>query len=67
MFLAEPADIAVPGKPKPASKQPKKCDRCERLETFKSDLKLNANQEAAWTEWVGKIKGDRRLGGETQK
>ena len=62
--LAVPADAAVPGKPEPASEQPKKCDRWEgkekRLETLKSDLKLNANQEAAWTEWVGKIKGDHK-------
>lgn len=60
--LAEPVDTAAPGKPKPAREEPKKCDRCEgeekRLETLKSDLKLNANQEAAWTEWVGKMKGD---------
>ena len=60
--LAEPADTAALIKPKPASEEPKKCDRTEekeqRLETLKSDLKLNANQEAAWAEWVGKIKGD---------
>ena len=60
--LAEPLNAAVLGKPKPVNEQPKKCDRWEgeekRLETLKSDLKLNANQEAAWTEWVGKIKGD---------
>jgi len=60
--LAEPANDTTLGKPKPASEQPKKCDRWEgeenRLETLKSNLKLNANQEAAWTEWVGKIKGD---------
>jgi len=59
---AEPADAAALGKPKSDSEQPKKCDRWEgeekRLETLKSDLKLNANQEAAWTEWVSKIKGD---------
>ena len=62
--LAEPADATVLGKPKPASEEPKKCDRWEGkekcLETLKSDLKLNANQEAAWTEWVGKIKEDRK-------
>ena len=58
--LAEPADAAALVKPKPASEEPKKCDRWEgrekRLEALKTDLKLNANQEAAWTEWVGKIK-----------
>jgi protein CpxP len=62
--LAVPADATVPGKPQPASEQPKKCDRWKekekRLETLKSDLKLKANQEAAWTEWVGKIKGDHK-------
>jgi len=60
--LAEPADAAALVKAKPASEEPKKCDRWEgkekRLEALKSDLKLNASQEAAWTEWVGKIKGD---------
>jgi periplasmic protein CpxP/Spy len=60
--FAEPADAAALGKPKSSSEQPKKCDRWEgkeqNLETLKSDLKLNANQEAAWTEWAGKIKGD---------
>ena len=61
--LSEPADPAVPGQPKPAGQEPKKCDRWEErqekhLETLKSDLKLNANQEAAWAEWVGKINGD---------
>ena len=62
--LAEPADAAALAKPKPASEEPKKCDRWEgrekRLEALKTDLKLNANQEAAWTEWVGKIKGDHK-------
>lgn len=60
--LAEPADTAAFGNTKPSSEQPKKCDRWEgeekHLETLKSDLKLNATQEAAWTEWAGKIKGD---------
>jgi len=60
--LAEPAAVAAIGKPAVASEQPKKCDRWEgeekRLETLKSDLKLNPNQEAAWAEWAGKIKGD---------
>ena len=60
--LAEPADATALVKAKPASEEPKKCDRWEekekRLETLKSDLKLNASQEASWTEWVGKIKGD---------
>lgn len=63
--LAEPADAAAaPGKPAFASGEPKKCDRWEgkenRLETLKSALKLTASQEAAWTEWVGKVKGDRQ-------
>lgn len=38
-------------------------DRAEavekRLETLHKDLKLNASQEAAWTEWSGKIKAGR--------
>ena len=62
--LAEPADAAALGKPKPASEEPKKCDRWDEkekhLEALKSDLKLNANQEAAWTEWAGKMKEDRK-------
>ena len=61
-IFAEPFDAAILGKPKPANEQPKKCDRWEgeekRLETLKSDLKLKPDQEAAWTEWAGKIKGD---------
>jgi len=61
--LAEaPTDAATAGKQEPASGEPKKCDRWEgkekRLESLKADLKLNAGQEAAWTEWAGKIKGD---------
>ena len=63
--LAEPADATTLVKPKPASEEPKKCDRWEekekRLETLKSDLKLNASQETAWTEWVSKIKGDHKI------
>lgn len=55
---AEPANT-------PASNQsasaPKKCDRKagkeKCLETLKSDLKLNENQAAAWTDWADKIKG----------
>ena len=63
--LAEPTEApTAPGKQDPASGEPKKCDRWEekekRLEALKSDLKLTANQEAAWSEWVGKIKGDRK-------
>ncbi len=63
--LAEPAGTsAAPDKQEPSSGEPKKCDRWEekekRLETLKADLKLNSNQEAAWTEWVGKIKGNRK-------
>ena len=61
--LAEPGDDApAPGKQGPASGGPKKCDRWEekakRLETLKSDLKLTASQEAGWTEWTDKMKGD---------
>ncbi len=60
--LAEPAGVAALDKPKTGSVEPKKCDRWEgkekRLEMLKSDLKLNANQETAWTEWVSKIKDD---------
>lgn len=60
--LAEPLNATVPGKLKPVNEQLKKCDRWEgeekRLETLKSDLKLKPDQEAAWTEWAGKIKGD---------
>ena len=69
--LADPADTAALVNPKPASEEPKKCDRWEgkekRLEALKFDLKLNANQEAAWTEWVGKIKGDHKSWEEKRK
>ena len=69
--LAEPADATALVKPKPASEEPKKCDRTEekeqRLETLKSDLKLNASQESAWTEWVSKIKGDHKSWEEQRK
>jgi periplasmic protein CpxP/Spy len=69
--LAEPADAAALVKAKPASEEPKKCDRWEgkekHLETLKSDLKLNASQEAAWTEWVSKIKGDHKNWEEQRK
>ena len=64
--LAEPAEAsAAPGKQALASGEPKKCDHWKegkekRLETLKSDLKLTASQEAAWTEWSAKIKGDRK-------
>ena len=62
--LAEPANTATNVNQKPASEEPKKCDRWEgkekRLEALKADLKLNASQEAAWTEWAGKLKGDRQ-------
>ena len=61
---AEQTDAAANVNPKPVSAEPKKCDRWEgkekRLETLKADLKLNPNQEAAWNEWVSKIKGDRK-------
>jgi protein CpxP len=69
--LAEPADTAALGKPKPASVEPKKCDRWEgnekHLEALKTDLKLNPTQEAAWTEWVDKIKGDHKDWEENRK
>lgn len=63
--LAETTNAAaVPGKSKVASEEIKRCDRWEgkdqRLETLKSGLKLNANQEVAWAEWVGAIKEDRK-------
>jgi protein CpxP len=62
--LAEPANTATNVNQKPVSEEPKKCDREDgkekRLEALKTDLKLNAGQEAAWTEWVGKIKVDRK-------
>jgi protein CpxP len=58
--LAKAADAAVPGKPESASLEPKKCDRWEEkekyLDTLKADLKLDKSQEAAWNEWIGKIK-----------
>ena len=69
--FAEPVDDSILSKPKLASEQPKKCDSWEgeekRLETLKADLKLNANQEAAWTEWVSKIKGDHKSWEEKRK
>jgi hypothetical protein len=70
--MAEPADAsAATGKQEPASAEPKKCDRWEekekRLDTLKSDLKLTASQEAGWTEFVGKIKGDRKAWAEKRK
>src|SRR5664280_2659708 len=69
--LAEPAVSAALVNAKPASEEPKKCDRWEdrekRLEALKTDLKLNANQESAWTEWVGKIKGDHKNWEEQRK
>lgn len=62
IVLAEPADTSTLVKPKPASTKLKKCDRWEEkekhLEALKTDLKLTATQEAAWTEWAGKIKVD---------
>jgi periplasmic protein CpxP/Spy len=69
--LAESTNAAVPVKQEPVSETPKKCDHGEgkekRLETLKSDLKLNASQEIAWTEWVGKIKGDHKDWEENRK
>jgi len=69
--LAEPADVTATAKPKTIREETKKCDRLEghekRLETLKSDLKLNANQEAAWSEWADKLKEDRKNGEESRK
>lgn len=60
--MAEPAETTAVDKSKPASVEPKKCDRwkgeAKRLDALKTDLKLNVTQEAAWTEWAGKIKGN---------
>lgn len=68
---AESTDANPADKPKPASEEPKKCARWEekekRMETLKSDLKLTPNQEAAWTEWAGKIKEDRKEWEEKRK
>ncbi len=70
IVMAEPSDTAV-DKPKPASVEPKKCDHREgkekRLEALKTDLKLDAAQEAAWTEWAGKIKGNNKDREENRK
>lgn len=58
---AESAGVADTSKQESSSEIPKKCDReAGKLDTLKSDLKLNANQEAAWTEWGSKIKADRK-------
>ncbi|MEI6336158.1 MAG: Spy/CpxP family protein refolding chaperone [Methylococcaceae bacterium] len=60
--LAEPANTATDVNQKTVTEEPKKCDREagkeKHLATLKTDLKLDANQEAAWAEWVSKIKGD---------
>ncbi|MCK9394531.1 MAG: Spy/CpxP family protein refolding chaperone [Methylobacter sp.] len=62
--LAEQPGAAAFGKPESAGEQPKKCNRWDgrekRLDTLKSELKLNPNQEPAWAEWVDKTKGDRK-------
>jgi hypothetical protein len=69
--LAEGADPSAIAKQEPAGETPKKCDneegRGKRLEALKSSLKLTPNQEAAWTEWVDKIKGDRKNWSEMRK
>lgn len=65
-IFAESADkpATASGKQEYAGVEPKKCERWEekekRLEKLKSELKLNANQEAAWTVWFGTINGDRK-------
>ncbi len=57
---AETTDVTASAKP--ASEQPKKCDRWEgkeqRLQTLKADLKLNTNQEVAWSQWIEQYKVD---------
>jgi protein CpxP len=56
---------------KPASEESKKCDHLDRRDrqqaVLKLDLKLNANQESAWNEWVGKINEDRKNRDEKRK
>lgn len=60
--LAEPTNTAAPAKQESASVTVKQHNRQEKrqkhLEMLKSNLKLNASQEAAWTEWVDTIKED---------
>jgi hypothetical protein len=55
---------AAVGKAAPAGEEMKNCDHWEgkakRLETLKADLKLNPSQEAAWTEWAGKMEADHK-------
>jgi protein CpxP len=69
--LAESTDAAVNAKQNPVNVAPNNYDRHERreqrLEKLKSALKLNANQEAAWTEWTTKFKGDRKSWEERRK
>lgn len=61
---AEPPAGTSAEKAAPADLAPKKCDHMEakeaRLDTLKSELKLNAGQEAAWNEWSAQIEGDRK-------
>ena len=68
--LAETTDtgaVAKPGVTGEAPKCEKEEGRGKRLEVLKSTLKLNASQEAAWSEWVDKVKGDRKNWGEMRK
>jgi len=61
---AVPSTDAAPTAKQEPTGEPKNCDRWDRkeqrLETLKADLKLNPSQQAAWTEWVGKVQGDRQ-------
>ena len=62
--MAKTVDAASPSSPPATIEQPKKCDRLEghekHLVTLKSDLKLDASQEIAWTEWMRKMKENRQ-------
>ncbi len=61
---ADPADAGVQSELSADSETQDKSERREgkekRLEILKADLKLSPDQEAAWIDWVGKIKGDRK-------
>ncbi len=69
--LAETVNAAGIDTLKPASEESKKCDHLDRRDRqqaeLKSALKLNADQESAWNEWVGKINEDRKGWDEKRK
>jgi hypothetical protein len=69
--LAETVNTASIDTLKPASEEVKKCDHMGRRDrqqaALKSDLKLSADQESAWNEWVGKINEDRMNRDEKRK